>query len=99
MATLYETNGTTREVTPANGVKFTLEEMYALLGCEIVEWIPLAKNQVAVIDESGLLHRRAINHKATEILLPIFERRGILHSASGIVGPVLIGKRKELGYT
>lgn len=54
-ALIVTASGTHRTVTPANGTHFSLQEMYKLLKCELVEIIRLSKNMIMVVDEEGKL--------------------------------------------
>jgi hypothetical protein len=97
MAILIEPSGQEREVSPPNGKRFTLEQMYQVLGhgCDIVQYIDLRGRKFRGqtghfqmwLDEEGKLRspRQPRNEKATELF----------HSAGGfysdfVVGPVLI---------
>ena len=62
MATLYKSNGEIIEnIEPANGRRFTLEELYKLLNCDTVERVFIRGTEVImIIDENG-------NPKATRI--------------------------------
>lgn len=95
MANLIQPDGSMQQVVPANPVRgFTLDELYALLGCEMIETIELAGDlgETMVIDEEGKFNRpRKVNPRATILL----------HQAGGmlddyIVGPALIVSGKEL---
>lgn len=54
-ALIVTASGTHRKVTPANGTHFSLQEIYKLLKCELVEIIRLSKNMIMVVDEEGKL--------------------------------------------
>ena len=69
-AKLYKTDGSVQEVSPKDGKEFSLQEMYDLIGCTIVE-LAIGKDgdQLGDIwcDEEGLLKSNWIpNVKATE---------------------------------
>jgi len=90
MATLYTTDGKQREVQPKNGTDFQLDELYKLLGCEMIEFV-VPRSQpgcILIIDEEGKLRAREPNLHAT-----------ILASHSGlndyIVGDALLCKAEE----
>jgi len=97
MATLIQPDGTETTVTPkdtANG--FTLDELYALLGCESIE-IPCrdaATDRVMVIDEEGKLRAggpRPMNRKATYVLMAAGGMTG-----DYIAGPALLATDQEV---
>ena len=57
MALLIRTGGTTEVIEPRDPAKgFTLEEVYALIGCELVQVVPTTKaGKIMIIDEEGKL--------------------------------------------
>jgi hypothetical protein len=66
------------EILPENGKTFTLQELYKLLGCEMVQVVPLWQQgkdaklpyQILICDEEAKLHdgwRDNINEAATKI--------------------------------
>lgn len=68
MATLYKTNSTNGiEVFPKDKKRgFSLEELHTLVDCETIEVVgPLKDGRYMVIDESGKLLNKPINHQAT----------------------------------
>ncbi len=65
MARLISTDGSERDIAPANGTDFTLEEMYAALGCDMIEIVYLLDDRIMVIDEEGKLSGKAENGTAT----------------------------------
>ena len=69
MATLITTHDALHEVTPDNGTDFTLEELYALIGCEMVEALYLPDGRTMWIDEEGKLSSppRPKNYHATRL--------------------------------
>lgn len=89
MATFIEVDGTKTEVTPRDPKRgFELEELYALLGCQLVETVPMPGRQVLVIDEEGKLELppREINVVATQMA----RAHGRLLRGDVIVGPALL---------
>jgi hypothetical protein len=72
MAKLLKFDGTTEIVVPADLASgFSLEELYVLIGCEIVEAIYLDDGTVMVIDEEGKLRagfEERHNARATRLL-------------------------------
>lgn len=60
------TTTTTRAVSPEDASKgYTLEELYKLVGCEMVEIIPLGDGMILVVDEEGRLNRKPLNVAAS----------------------------------
>lgn len=55
MAKLLGVNGTVDEVAPADGKSFTLAELHALIGCDVVEAVPLENGWTMWLDEQGKL--------------------------------------------
>lgn len=54
MATLIRTDGTTTEVRPERPAEgFKLAQLYALLGCDMIEIVRLGDGYIMVIDEEG----------------------------------------------
>lgn len=68
MGLLIRSDGTEQEVKPEDGVKFTLEELYKLIGCEIVERIQISDKYDLIFDEVGKYATPLLkNVKATEL--------------------------------
>lgn len=96
MATLIKIDGTTQTVTPRNKRRgFTCEEVYALIGCDMIERISVrngAEENMLVDEEAkmkeGWVDR--INNKATDIFAKTYGRGVDL-----IVGDVLMCNNKE----
>lgn len=96
MATLIKIDGTTKTVSPRNKRRgFTCEEVYALIGCDMIERISVrngAEENMLVDEEAkmkeGWVDR--INNKATEIFAKTYGRGVDL-----IVGDVLMCNSKE----
>jgi len=91
MATLLKVDGTKETVTPANPeTGFGLQELYKLLGVEMIEVIH-TDDGILVFDEEGKFRQpNALNEAAT----------ALLHKAGGMpfdymVGNVLICNEKE----
>ena len=68
MATLYRTDGRTRELTPANGVNWSLPELQKLVG-GYIEVVPTLDGKYMVIDEEGKLEHKhkELNYHATRL--------------------------------
>ena len=67
-AVLYDTDGTKSNVMPKNGTNFSLEELYELLECELVELIYLnSEDQILIGDEEGRLCDKPSNPIATVV--------------------------------
>jgi hypothetical protein len=58
-------DGTQREVSPANGSDYSLEEMRDLIGCKWIQIINTHDGRSMVIDEEGKLTGKEINMTAT----------------------------------
>lgn len=48
-------NGDVEEVQPLNGTDFTLEELYKLLDCDMVQMVSLTDGRIMLMDEDGKL--------------------------------------------
>mgnify|MGYP001588602805 CR=1 FL=1 len=88
MATLIRVDGTTSEVRPIDK-KFTLEEMYRLIGCSTVELIrvPSRPFRQMWIDEDGRASGKQYNGAASALLAKL---HGRTLGADDIVGDVLV---------
>lgn len=66
---LLNTNGQVQEIEPLNGETFSLEELYRMLDCELVEIVHLhGCEDILVIDEEGKFAQcPEFNSTATEI--------------------------------
>ena len=91
MATLYNPDGTEKEVQPEKGRYFHLQELYKLLGCSFIEVAyPLRDpKHILIIDEEGKLHDppKPLNLAATTIYN---------NAPDWISGPALYCLRGEL---
>jgi hypothetical protein len=68
MAILILTTGKIKSVEPRNGYDFSLEELYKMLSCELIEVVGLSDSVIMIVDESGALKPdRAWNKRATKI--------------------------------
>lgn len=68
-ATLYKADGTQQTVKPQNGTSWTLEELYALLGCDMVEILDSGKDGMVFIgdEEARCKDEYTINAQATAL--------------------------------
>ncbi len=65
-AKLLKSDGTSTNVSPANGVSFKLHECYELIDCEYVEVVYLDGENILIVDEEGLMNPEfIINQEAT----------------------------------
>lgn len=75
MAMIYYTDGTTKEVQPANGASFTLKEAQAIVG-GFVEVVDLPGGCIMILNEEGKLIGLEKNEAATKLAeLPTPEER------------------------
>lgn len=72
MPMLFNEDGTKEMVTPENGKSFTLKEMYKLLDCSLVQFVPArvlseltGRDVTLIIDEEGKLAGKKVNREAT----------------------------------
>lgn len=66
-AKLLKTNLDVIEVTPKNGMDFSLEELRGFVG-GFIEIVPLSPSQIMVINEEGKLNDLPVNALATNAL-------------------------------
>lgn len=71
MATLYKTDGTIEEITPAKGKKFKLEEAQKYVG-GYVELLHLKKREMFICNEEGIILNLPYNANATKKLKEVF---------------------------
>lgn len=60
-------DGTEKEISPEKK-KFSLEELYKIIGCDLVERCNAKDGRVIIVDEEGLLKELEYNSKATELM-------------------------------
>ncbi len=88
MATLIKTDGTQVEVHPANGKRFTLDELQGFVG-GLVEMIDLSEG-IMWVNEEGKLDDLPMNTKATNIARPY-----LFWFDDGVRGDVLVLTAQE----
>ena len=68
MAKLYKCDGTVKDVEPKNKKNgFSLQELYDLIGCRLVELVYLPNDEIIIVDEEGLINNSELNIKITQI--------------------------------
>lgn len=67
MATIIYVNGSTRELRPANGRCFTLEELQEAVG-GFIEPIRLPCGDELILDEEGKIKGKSMNGRASVLL-------------------------------
>jgi hypothetical protein len=98
MAILWKTDGTSVAVTPCNPKKgFTLEELYSLLSCDMVQTIngPRVgeRRTTAVLDEESKMKEGIpLNDRATRV----FREGNLIFPNDYILGDVLLVFAGEL---
>ena len=66
MAFLIKTDGTVTDIEPKNGKNFKLEELYELIGCQLIQTCPAQeKGKILIFDEEGLYMEKPLNQEAT----------------------------------
>lgn len=90
MAEIIKTDGTRREVQPAGGTYFTLEEMQAIVG-GYVEQVWLDENTTMFLNEEGKLEGLPFNIEATKVFLSHYPE-----SNDFIVGDVLVCNNNQI---
>jgi hypothetical protein len=86
-AVLYRPDGTQREVSPADGRRFTLAEAQKLVS-GMVERLSLGRGRIMLVNEEGKIFGMAPNAAATRIAAPS------LGVGDFIVGDALVCDRK-----
>lgn len=95
-ARLIKVDGTEADIVPINGKTFTLEELYKLIDCEIIETVPIQhygdKGMLIILDETGkvVLPSKKYNTLATTLFLD--GREG---SGDYIVGDVVVCHKSQ----
>jgi len=92
MAILITTDGSITERLPKNGKDFKLEELRELVGCKMIERIPLFDNRFLCVDEEGLWSGKSENIDATGILY----LQGDKPKGTPIIGNALLCKEGEM---
>jgi len=70
MAKLYKVDGTVEEIKPKNGKDFKLQELYDLIGTDIIECVYFDRSgkELMIVDEAGWCRERPIeNEEASKI--------------------------------
>jgi len=88
MGLKISTDGTETVVLPADNKEFTLDELYDLIGCSMVQMIYLPSGKTMWLDEEGKLSGKEINMEAT--------MKSGLYPHDVIVGNVLILDEGEI---
>lgn len=65
-AELISTTGERKLIVPTNGSDFSLEELYTVLGCKMIEVVPVGQ-RILIADEEGLLVAKQLNRTASMI--------------------------------
>lgn len=96
MALLLRVDGTRTPVTPATPAEgFTLDELYAHLGCSTVEVLYLPDGRMLVMDGDGKVtpvpFRKPTNHEATSLA-----RLAGIAPLDYVVGDVLLCDKDEV---
>jgi hypothetical protein len=94
MARLFLTDGTTRDVTPANGHEFTLRELQDYVD-GYIEVVRLPRDRYLVCDEDGKNKDKPLNMNAT--LQAYVQITASIRPDDVLVGDVLIGSATEMG--
>tara|TARA_B100000780_G_C20731712_1_gene290749 strand:+ start:106 stop:381 length:276 start_codon:yes stop_codon:yes gene_type:complete len=76
-------------VKPENGTTFTLQELYNIVGCSMVEFLYIG-SYIMVIDEEGKLNNKSVNDIAT------YHFRTNSKTHDYIVGNALVCDRSEI---
>lgn len=81
------------EVQPKNGKTFELEEMYKMLGCDMIEIVDLKNGEILIIDEEGKFKEHPIRNT---IATNIARNHHAIWPMDEIVGDVLLCKLEEV---
>ena len=100
MALLITTDGTKKEIAPADPKKgFTLAEVYALIGCETVQMVELRTEHgtMMLMNDEGKLNDLPVNAEATKLWGKKYNLSPeiLLEDGDHIVGNVLLCFSKE----
>lgn len=89
MAKLYKTTGEVIEIQPANGKKFTLEEVQQYVD-GYVERVELKHREVLLCNEEAIVYNMPYNRKATEVLAENYGQ-----GCQGLYGDIIHCLKKE----
>lgn len=91
MAKLYKCDGTVKDVEPKNKKEgFGLQELYDLIGCDLVQCVNFSAEEIAICDEEGWLKPNPQrNEKANDYIT------GVSGNDWNICGNVVICKTEE----
>ena len=85
MASLITTTSEVTDLEPKNGSDFCLEELYAAIGCRMIEVVRLRDGSIMIADEEGMFSENAaVNLMATTL------------AGTPIVGNVVICDNNQL---
>lgn len=89
---VFRVNGTEEEVMPANGITFTIEEIYKIISTgglvkePFMQEVPLrSKREVLICEENAVAHNLPPNYRAT-----IYTALDVVTDNNGVRGDVLI---------
>jgi hypothetical protein len=97
MAVIIYPNGSDAPMAPpANGKSYTLAEMYAAIGCDMVQSVRITNDDVLLMDEEAKLPRNgqprpSVNVRATGMA------SGVLRFGDKIIGTVVHVRLTESG--
>lgn len=94
MALLIPATGPAREVTPANGDQFTLEELHRIVG-GYIEALRAPDDRIMFLNEDGKRLGLQKNDKATALGWAA----GTLSASDVVVGDVIVCDEREAGET
>lgn len=66
-ALLYKVGGIVLDVTPADGQPFSLEQLYKMLECDMVEFLTFPDGRVMIGDEEARLKQNAKHNTVAEL--------------------------------
>ena len=89
MAKIYKMNGEVLYIEPKNGSDFSLEELKEIVR-GYIEILPLAEDEIMVLNEEGKCKNLTVNTMATYLLWDAG------YHGDYIVGDVLVCKRDEV---
>lgn len=90
MAQIIRTDGTRREICPANGTDFTFEEMQSIVG-GYIEQVELDEETTMVVNEEGKLQMLPFNLEASRLFCSYHPELGDF-----IVGNVLVCNNNQI---
>jgi hypothetical protein len=87
VAEIIRVDGSREPVTPTNGTDFKFEQVYPLIGTDIIQIVACRDGRIMLCDEEGKLKDKPVNFAATQLY--------VHGTHDPIVGDVLVCDKRE----